>query len=487
MKSLQASGRRTLIPATTTSLYTTQQRNMWDPSGHQPEALFLDRKDLSQMYPTVKPRVTGGGYGHNRAGYWNLFIRPQIGIRFPHERRYINARPASVVTVYGASGYLGSRIARLLIEDPRIKTVRLCTRYPTLIKQGSELDKLIQMGGAKVELHECDITDRIQVNVAANGADTLIMAVDYFSEYSTNSHYDVFVTGGTNVAWTGRCVRAERVILCNGLDATFASESNYVDMRARGEEAVGANFFDTTVLRFGPLYGDGYRYRGLGKYIYPCVYSKTNVQPTWVGDAARAVVRTCFSTRALRHKFDLGGPETMSHIEMMRKMSDLYSRRFIFPMSPSVGLLAGKIANWSVPNPWFDDNWMVTFELDNVNRSPAMFDSLSSWDRLAYTPLTMEEARQVELGAKTLSPMWEMDKQFQELEKQDKRELQKEEEDAKLQGLFRAKAEPGLGQKGNGWEHLANEIYPGSQFRSGPLKDAPYPKTAPHPGWGAVS
>jgi uncharacterized protein YbjT (DUF2867 family) len=455
-------------------------RGYWDPAGHSPECLFLDRKDLYNMYPAKKPRVTAGEYGYQRMSHWCVFVTPNPAIRMPHERRRLNPKKAEVVTVFGASGFLGSHIVRELLAHPEIKTVRVTTRYPTLITPGSELDKLLEEGGDKIELHECDVTDRIQVNVAANGADTLIFAVDYFAEYTGNSCMEVFLTGATNVAWTARQVRAERVIYCNGLDATFASESNYVDHRARGEDAVGANFPDATLLRFGPLYGGtGYRYRGLGRYFYPCVWSRSRCQPTWVVDAARAVVRCSRTQRSIRMKLDLGGPENVSHYEFVTRFAALFHPRFCFPFYKGLAMLIGRFLPWVVPNPWFDDNWLITWELDQVNRSPAMFDRLASWEKIEYKPHTMHEAALVAKGDRQLVPLHVMDKEYEDGERAEREAFFAEEKAAKERGIHRAKAEPAFGRS-DGLETVANEIYPGSQFRIRPLEGAKYPEQLKH-------
>lgn len=460
-------------------------RTFWDPYGHQPESIFLDRKDLQQMYPTQKPRTTGGGFGYERGPYWAAMLLPNPATRLPHERRRLNPKPAKNVTVFGASGYLGAEVVRELCEHPDIAKVRATTRYPTLIPEGSDLDVLLRKYPDKLELHECDVTDRIQVNVAANGSDTLIFAVDYHAEYANNSHHDVFLIGATNVSWTARSVRAERVIFCNGLDATFASESNYVDFRARGEDAVGANHPDATIIRFGPLYGKNYRYRGLGRYIYPACYPNTQVQPTWVVDAARAVVRCSMSHRAVRYKFDLGGPQTLSHVEAFREIARYFERRAVVPCYRGLGRFFGKLATWTVPNPWFDDNYVLTFELDQVNRRSTLFDRLASWDRLAYTPHSVREAAEIERGKRKLAPLHELDVAFKALEAADKAAFQQEEEAAKTYGLHRAKAEPGFGRT-DGLEALAQEIYPGQQFRIKPLQGAKYPSNVKNPGPTAI-
>lgn len=473
--------RRLSNPTTSVVTSAAALRAFWDPYGHQNESMFLDRKDLEQMYPTQKPRTTGGEYGYQRGFHWATMLVPNPAVRLPHERRRLNPKPAKKVTVFGASGYLGAEIVRELCEHPAIEKIRATTRYPTLIPAGSDLDVLLQKYPEKLELHECDVTDRIQVNVASNGSDTLIFAVDFHNEFANNSHHDVFVTGATNVSWTARSVRAERVIFCNGLDATFASESNYVDMRARGEDAVIANHNDATVLRFGPLFGKNYRYRGLGKYVYPATFPKSRVQPTWVVDAARAVVRCTQANRAIRYKFDLGGPETKTHIEMMREMATRYQPRVVFPMYRGISRFFGKLAPWTMPNPWFDDNWIITWELDQVNRRSTLFDRLASWDRLVYKPHTMAEAAAIESGKMTLPPLHELDEELKKVEEEEKASFKAEEEKAKTFGVYRGKAEPGYGRQ-DGLEMLAQEIYPGQQFRVKPLENAKYPSTVKNPG-----
>ena len=52
-------------------------------------------------------------------------------------------------------------------------------------------------------------------------------------------------------------------------------------------------------------------------------------------------------------------------------------------------------------------------------------------------------------------------------------------------GIHRAKAEPGFGRS-DGMEALAQEIYPGQQFRIRPLEGAKYPDTVKNPGPIAV-
>ncbi len=461
-------------------------RNYWESASHQPEALFMDRKDLQQMYPTAKPKTVAGEFGYHRLAYWGIFQVPNPAIRLPQERRKLTPKKSKVVTVFGASGFLGCHIIKELLAHPDIEKVRACTRYPTMIPQGSEFDKIVQNASDKLELHECDITDRIQVNVAANGADTLIMAIDYGTEYSHNSHHDVHLIGATNIAWTANAARCERAIICSGMDSIFHSESNYCDFRFRGEEAFAANFPDACVFRFGPLYGSDYRYRGLGKYVYPVVHPKTLCQPLWVRDAARAVLRACISNRALRAKFDLGGPETMSHLLYAQKFSELFKKRFVFTCAPSIAMMAGKITPWVFPNPWFDDNLIRMWELDNVPRSPAMFDKLASWDKLEYIPYSMQDAALLETTGKDrlgkpLPTMKELDDVYMISEERDNEAFRQEEIDARKRGIWRAVADPTMG-RGNGYELVGQEIYPGQQFRIKPLEGAKYPPQVKNPG-----
>ena len=456
-------------------------RSLWDPYGQMRESAFMDRKDLDKIYPTIKPKTTGGGFGYARAHYWGIMLLPNPAIRLPHERRRLNPKQARIITVYGASGYLGAEIVRELCEHPEVHKVRATTRYPTHIPKDSDLDRLLTKYPEKIELHECDVTDRIQVNVAANGADCLIFAVDYHAEYANNSHYDVFVNGVQNVSWSARCVRAERVIFCSGLDSTFASESNFVDMRSRGEDACSANFPDCSIMRFGPLYGKNYRYRGLGRFVYPACFPYTWVQPTWVTDAARAVVRCCRAKRAIRYKLDLGGPETVTHVDFARSFARFFDSRFVFPFYRGIGRFFAKLLPWICPNPWFDDNYLLTFELDQVNRSPALFDRVVTWDHIAYKPHTIQEAAAIDLHEATLAPLHELDVEFQKLEDVEKQALTQEELDMQKMGIYRGKAEPGFG-KSDGLEAMAQEIYPGHQFCTRPLEGAKYPSTVKNPG-----
>lgn len=454
----------TSFTASSCGLLASSTRGYFDPNQSISESLHMTREDFANMFPSKKPRVNAGEYGYQRHTYHSCFLSPNPCIRMPHERRRLNPKKAEIVTVFGATGYLGVEICRELLALPEIKQVRACTRYPTHIKPGTEFAKLLEEADSRLELHECDVTDRIQVNVAANGADTLIHAVDFHMEYTGNSHYEVYVHGAINVAWTARNVRSERVIFCSDLCSTFASESNYVDMLSRGEEAVTGNFPDATIMRFGHLYGKNYRYRGLGKYIYPTVFPSTRCEPLWVTDAARAVARSARADRAVRFKLDLGGPENWSHSQFIAAMGRHYRPRIQFPVPFSIAWGVSKLMQWTVPNPWFDDNLMLTWELDAVPRNTGMFDRLGGWDRIAYKPHTMKEAAAIDHGNAELPAFAPLQAEYEALEARDRDKFKAEEEDAMRAGIHRAKAEPAHGRQ-DGMELLATEIYPGSQFR----------------------
>ena len=96
-------------------------RTYWSSESPQGESLFLDRKDLDQMYPTKKPWVTAGEYGYNRHIYYGCTMHANPVIRMPHMRRRLNPKKSEVVTVYGATGFLGTNIVRELLAHPKIK------------------------------------------------------------------------------------------------------------------------------------------------------------------------------------------------------------------------------------------------------------------------------------------------------------------------------------------------------------------------------
>ncbi|EPY29535.1 hypothetical protein STCU_04486 [Strigomonas culicis] len=191
------------------------------------------------------------------------------------------------------------------------------------------------------------------------------------------------------------------------------------------------------------------------------------------------------SHRAVRYKFDLGGPEKFRHVDAFRHIARFFDPRIVLPCYRGIGRFFGKLAGWTVPNPWFDDNYIVTFELDQVNRRSTLFDRLASWERLAYKPHTVAEAAAVEHGERKLEPLHKLDVAFRALEAAEKAAFEAEEEKAKTFGIHRAKAEPGFGRT-DGLEALAQEIYPGQQFRIRPLEGAKYPSSVKNPGPTAI-
>lgn len=137
-----------------------------------------------------------------------------------------------VVTVFGATGFLGRRIVRHL--HARGCVVRIASRHAD---QGRALfgtdDPRLRPIGA-------DIRDRQSVADALADAHAAVNAISLYTERGTETFHAVHVECAERVAAEAQRIGIEQLVHVSGIGADPASGSPYVRSRGQGELAVRA-------------------------------------------------------------------------------------------------------------------------------------------------------------------------------------------------------------------------------------------------------
>ncbi|MEC9432260.1 MAG: complex I NDUFA9 subunit family protein [Pseudomonadota bacterium] len=241
--------------------------------------------------------------------------------------------PAPLVTIFGASGFLGRHIAQRMAR--RGWRVRAAVRRPN---EALFLKPYGEVG--QVEPMQANIRDDASVARAVAGATVVINCIGIMAQTGPQTFDAVQAQGAARVAKAAAAAGAARLVHVSALGADAASPSAYARAKAAGEAAVLDAFPTASILRpsvvFGPEDGFFNRFAGMAKLgpVLPIVGGDAKFQPVYVGDVADAAAKLA-TGEAAPGLYELGGPEVATLRELVEKMLKVIRRRRLVVDMPS--------------------------------------------------------------------------------------------------------------------------------------------------------
>jgi NADH dehydrogenase len=245
--------------------------------------------------------------------------------------------------------------------------VRVATRDP---RNDYFLQPLAQVGQFGFE--KADITNADSVRNAVKSATAVVNLCGVFGRRM----HEVHVDGARNVAEAARDAGAEALVHISAIGADLNSPSAYGRTKAEGEQAVRKIFPAATIVRpslvFGPEDDFTNRFAAMARLPFlPIIAAKTNFQPVYVRDLARAIATAALDPGRFAGKtYEIGGPQVMSMAELHRAILEITGQRPELVRMPD--LFASLIANfgWLPGAPLTRDQWMM-LQHDNVPAAEA--------------------------------------------------------------------------------------------------------------------
>ncbi len=275
-----------------------------------------------------------------------------------------------LVTVFGASGFLGRYVVRALTA--RGWRVRAAVRNP---HTAHELKVIGDVG--QVQLMQANLRFPNSVARAVKGSDAVINLVGALFESGRQTFEALHVNGPDAIGEACAAAGITNVASVSAIGADAESASDYSRTKAEGEAALRHYVPNADVLRPSILFGreDEFfnRFAGLTSFA-PALPTfgggATKFQPVFVEDVAEAVAIAV--TRGTTGKtYELGGPNTYTFKELLQFILDtIDKKRFLAPVpwfAASIMGFGGELSG-ALPfvKPFLTRDQVKNLKVDNV-------------------------------------------------------------------------------------------------------------------------
>lgn len=269
-------------------------------------------------------------------------------------------RAGELVTVFGGGGFIGRYVCELLMKSGA--RVRVAQRNPRQAHIIQPLGEVGQFGFVGV-----DVADAESVRGAVDGATAVVNLVGVFGRAMRSAHVD----GARNIAEAAKKAGAGALVHISAIGADPQSESDYGRTKGEGEVAVRKAFPNAAIIRpslvFGPEDDLTNRLAGLARLPFlPVIAPKTNFQPVFVRDLAKAIAAATLDPRKHGGKiYEVGGPARMSMVELHRAILDITGQTPGLVPLPDLFGTALSYLGWLPGAPLTRDQWKM-LKRDNV-------------------------------------------------------------------------------------------------------------------------
>lgn len=261
-----------------------------------------------------------------------------------------------LVTVLGGSGFVGTRLAQVLLtRGARLRVVCRSTETAGRIKPLGNL--------GQVQLARCDITDTDRLAQALAGSQAVVNLVGAF----TGDLDAVQGSGAGRVAALAREAGATALVHVSAIGADPEGTTAYARSKAAGEAAVLSAFPQASVLRPSVLFGPDDQFLNMfggliaAFPVMPVFAPDAALQPLFVDDLAAGIANALADPGTHGGKtFELGGPEVISVLDLNRRIATAAERNVAFLELPdAVSGLFATLTGWLPGAPLTRQQWLL--------------------------------------------------------------------------------------------------------------------------------
>lgn len=235
-----------------------------------------------------------------------------------------------LVTMFGGSGFLGNYVAQALLE--RGARLRIASRNP---EKSFSLKPLANLG--QLQFARCDITNERSVAAAISGADVVVNLVGSFE----GNLKKIMGEAAGAMARLASEEGADAFVQVSAIGADIESETGYASAKALGENLVREAFPKATIIRPSIIFGKDDSFLNMFAQliqlfpVLPVFGPDARLQCVFVDDVAEAIARAAAEPESHGGKtYELGGPETLTMMDINRRIADAQGRKRRFIPMP---------------------------------------------------------------------------------------------------------------------------------------------------------
>jgi len=238
-----------------------------------------------------------------------------------------------IIAIFGAGGFLGKHLMRELTKlDYRVK---VATRNPYL---KGYLKPLGSPG--QIELFKTNIFDQESVKQVLKNCDLAINLVGILHETRKQKFNQIHSQFPHLLSNLCNELGTKNLIHVSALGVRERHTSQYMQSKLQGEKNIQDNFKPSVILRpsvvFGPEDKFFNTFASIAQFspVLPLIGGgKTKFVPIYVGDVAKAVVKTLDLNNSEPEIYELGGPKNYSFKELMEiLLIEIKKKRFLIPI-----------------------------------------------------------------------------------------------------------------------------------------------------------
>jgi uncharacterized protein YbjT (DUF2867 family) len=270
-----------------------------------------------------------------------------------------------LITIFGASGFLGRHVVRALARDGY--RIRAAVRRPDLAGHLQPLGRVGQIHAVQANLRH-----PASVEAAVHDSAVVINLVGILFEHG-RQRFTAVHAGGAELVARAAAAPGARLVHVSAIGADENATARYARTKGLGEAAVFAAMPDAVVFRpsviFGPdddFFNKFAAMARLSPFLPLVGGGHTRFQPVFGGDVGEAVAKAVANETEPGTIYELGGPEVYTFKELMQfVLATIDRRRLLLPIPFWVAKLMGQFLQF-LPVPPLTPDQVELLKQDNV-------------------------------------------------------------------------------------------------------------------------
>ena len=271
-----------------------------------------------------------------------------------------------IIVIFGAGGFIGKHLMRELTKlDYRVK---VATRNPYL---KGYLKPLGSPG--QIELFKTNIFDQESVKQVLKNCDLAINLVGILYETRKQKFNQIHSQFPHLLSNLCNELGTKNLIHVSALGVRERHTSQYMQSKLQGEKNIQDNFKPSVILRpsvaFGPSDKFFETFASIAQFspFLPLIGGgKTKFAPIYVGDVAKAIVKSLELNNSQTKIYELGGPEDYSFKELMEiLLAEIKKKRFLISIPWSFAKFQSYFLQM-LPNPLLTPDQVELLKYSNV-------------------------------------------------------------------------------------------------------------------------